>query len=186
MFISGPPNGRSDPEQVLKYMTRYLTGGPISDMRIAGQSHDEVTFLARGKDKSQGNPQVEHTIPGVEFLRRWSLHILPKGFTRCRRYGGYHGSRCERYLQTCRELLGVKAAEQGTQERSPEQSPQGTGAANSPRCPRCEKPMVLLESLPRPSWRDVFQGSATHPPLVDFPWLHASPQTRPHPYEPDG
>ena len=186
VFISGPPEGSSSPEQVLKYLTRYLTGGPISDARIVGQSRDQVTFLARSKDKSQGNPPVEHTIPGVEFLRRWSLHILPKGFTRCRRYGGYHASRCAQYLQTCRELLGVKAAEQQTQERSPAQPPEGTGAANGPRCPRCKKPMVLLESLPRPSWRDVFQGSATHPPLVHFPWLHTSPQTRQHPYEPDG
>ena len=186
VFISGPPDGVNDPEQVLKYMTRYLTGGPISDARIVRQCQDQVTFLARSKDKSQGNPQVERTIPGVEFLRRWSLHILPKGFTRCRRYGGYHGSRCERYLQTCRELLGVKAAEQETLERCQAQPPEGTGAAHSPRCPRCEKPMVLLESLPRPSWRDVFQASAMRPALVDFPWLYASPQARQHAYEPDG
>lgn len=186
VFISGPPNGDSDPQQVLKYMTRYLTGGPISDARIVGQSQDQVTFLARSKDKSQGHPQVEHTIPGVEFLRRWSLHILPKGFTRCRRYGGYHGSRCERYLDTCRELLGVKAAEQETQEGSQERSQEGASADNSPRCPRCHQPMVSLEWLPRPSWRDVFQGNATHPRLVDFPWLRPWLQARPHPFEPDG
>jgi hypothetical protein len=182
VFISGPPSGESDPRQVLKYMTRYMTGGPISDARIVGQSHDQVKFLARSKDKSQDNPQVEHTIPGVEFLRRWSLHILPKGFTRCRRYGGYHGSRCQRYLDTCRELLALKAADQETRE-----PPQGEAPADSsPRCPRCQQPMVLLESLPRPSWREIFQGSATPPPLVDFPWLRRSPQTRPHPFEPDG
>jgi hypothetical protein len=182
VFISGPPKGHSDPQQVLKYMTRYMTGGPISDARIVGQSHDQVTFLARSKDKSQGNPQVEHTIAGVEFVRRWSLHILPKGFTRCRRYGGYHGSRCERYLDTCRELLGLEAADQETQERPQEEA----RADSSPRCPRCQQPMVLLESLPRPSWRDIFQGSAAHPPCVDFPWLRPGPQTRPHPFEPDG
>jgi hypothetical protein len=182
VFISGPPKGDSDPEQVLKYMTRYLAGGPISDARIVGQSQDQVTFLARSKDKSQGNPQVEHTIPGVEFLRRWSLHILPKGFTRCRRYGGYHGSRCAWYLETCRELLSVKAADQETQERSQ----QVTGADNSPRCPRCQQLLVLLECIPRPSWRDVFQGSARHPRLVNFPWLRPQPQTRQHPFEPDG
>lgn len=182
VFISGPPNGESDPRQVLKYMTRYMTGGPISDARIVSQSHDQVTFLARSKDKSQDNPQVEHTIPGVEFLRRWSLHILPKGFTRCRRYGGYHGSRCERYLDTCRELLAQETADQEPLEPPREEA----RADRSPRCPRCQRPMVLSESLPRPSWRDIFQGRATHPRVVNFPWLRPGPQTRPHPFEPDG
>jgi hypothetical protein len=167
---------------VLKYLTRYLTGGPISNARVVGQSQEQVTFLARSKDKSQGNPQVEHTILGVEFLRRWSLHILPKGFTRCRRYGGYHGSRCASFLETCRELLGVKAADQEPEERSEEVS----GAENRPPCPRCQNPMRLLDCIPRPSWRDVFQGSATHSRLVDFPWLRPQPQTRQHPFEPDG
>jgi hypothetical protein len=182
VFISGPPNGRSDPEQVLKYMTRYLTGGPISDARIVGECQDQVTFLARSTDKSQGDPQIAHTIPGVEFLRRWSFHILPKGFTRCRRYGGYHGSRCAGYLETCRRLLGPQAEDEQTPERSQEE----TGADHNPRCPRCEQPMVLLERIPRPSWRDVFQGRAQHPPLVNFPWLPCRPQTRPYPLEPDG
>ena len=182
VFISGPPTGSSNPEQVLKYMTRYMTGGPISDARIVSQQADQVTFSARSKDKSQGNPQVAHTIPGVEFLRRWSLHILPKGFTRCRRYGGYHGSRCAWYLDTCRELLGVKAEEQEPEEHSQDVA----GVASVPCCPRCEQPMALVESTSRPSWREVFQGSATHSPLVNFPWLRSSPRTRQSPYEPDG
>ncbi|MCB9920643.1 MAG: transposase zinc-binding domain-containing protein [Planctomycetaceae bacterium] len=48
------------------------------------------------------------------------------------------------------------------------------------------KPMTLVESTSRPSWREVFQGSATHSPLVNFPWLRSSPRTRQSPYEPDG
>ena len=182
VFISGPPNGNSDPRQVLKYVARYVTGGPISDARIVRQSGDQVTFLARSKDNSQGNPQVERTISGTEFVRRWSQHILPKGFTRCRRYGGYHGSRCAWYLETCRELLDLKEAVPETV-----QPPQEAADANhSPRCPRCKQRMELVERTPRPSWRDVFQGCAAHPPLVYFPWLHALPRARRHPFEPDG
>jgi len=182
VFISGPPNGKSDPEQVLKYVARYLTGGPIRDARIVGQSHDQVTFSARSKDKSQGNPQVEHAIPGAEFIRRWSLHILPKGFPRSRRYGGYHGSRCAWYLETCRELLRLKEA--FPQALQPPED--ASDVAHRPRCPRCQERMELVEHLPRPSWRDVFRGNAIHPPLVSFPWLRDSQPTRPHPFEPDG
>lgn len=186
VFISGPPNGESGPEQVLKYMARYLTGGPISDARIVSQSGNEVTFLARNKDKSQGHPQVERTISGIEFVRRWSLHILPKGFTRSRRYGGYHGSRRTGYLRSCRELLSlsapVAAAETGQQPQE-----EASEAAQGPRCPKCKERMVLLEHGLRPSWQDVFQGNAQHPPLVNFPWLHQSARQRHrHPHDPDG
>jgi len=186
VYISGPPVGGSDPEQVLKYLARYMTGGPISNARIVGQHDDQVTFLARDKDKSEGNPQVEHTIPGLEFVRRWSLHILPKGFIRSRRYGCYHGSRCKWYLETSRELLGIKATDSQTQEPSQKPSEEGAVSNRSPRCPRCQQPMVLRDVTYRPSWRDVFQGSATHPPLVNFSWLGRSPETRQHPYQPDG
>ena len=80
----------------------------------------------------------------------------------------------------------MNAAEQETPQRSEERSEEVTGANHSPPCPRCQQPMVLLEHIARPSWRDVFAGSATHPPLVNFPWLRPGPQTRQHPFEPDG
>ena len=183
VFIAGPPKGQSDPEQVLKYLARYLTGGPISDRRIVRQDRDQITFLARSKDKSQGHPQVERTISGSEFVRRWSLHILPKGLTRSRRYGGYHGSKCAGYLRMCRDLLRMSAPAAET-ESQPEEA---SDAAQGPRCPRCQERMVLLEHEPRPSWRDVFQGSAQHAPLVNFPWLQEPTRQRHrHPHEPDG
>jgi hypothetical protein len=183
VFIAGPPKGQSDPEQVMKYLARYLTGGPISDRRIVRQDRDQVTLLARSKDKSQGHPQVERTISGSELVRRWSQHILPKGFTRSRRYGGYHGSRRGSYLATCRKLLGVSAPA----AESDAQREEASDAAQGPRCPRCQERMVLLEHGPRPSWRDVFQGSAQHAPLVHFPWLQGPTRQRHrHPHEPDG
>lgn len=180
VFISGPPRGRSDPEQVLKYLTRYLTGGPISDSRIVSERQDHITFVARSKDKSRGQPPVAHTLPGLEFVRRWSLHILPKGLTRCRRYGGYHGRHCAEYLETCRRLLGAQAAE----EQFPKGTQPETGADRNPRCPRCELPMVSLERTVRPSWQEVFQGSAQRPHMVNFPWLKRGPRNGADPFEP--
>lgn len=49
VFIEGPPNGDSKPSQVLKYLARYLTGGPIADSRIIGADDNEVWFHARSK-----------------------------------------------------------------------------------------------------------------------------------------
>jgi len=99
VFIEGPPHGKSRPVEVLKYLARYMTGGPISDGRIIRDEDDRVTFWARSKDKSQGNRVRPFTLRGREFVRRWSMHILPKGYTRSRSYGGYHSQKRKEYLE---------------------------------------------------------------------------------------
>jgi len=68
-------------EHVLKYLARYLTGGPISEGRIIAADQDEVTFWAReGKTPGGDNQRVPIRLPTIEFTRRWCLHILPKGY----------------------------------------------------------------------------------------------------------
>ena len=160
VFIEGPPHGRSRPEHVVKYLARYLTGGPISDRRIIGDEEGRVTFWARSKDKSKGNPSRPFTLPGKEFVRRWAMHILPKGYTRSRQFGGYHGSKRAAYLACCRELLvkslpGVvnlanSVAEQPALLRS---------EPSLPQCPHCDVPMRCLHQQRRPSWKFIFDRS---------------------------
>jgi hypothetical protein len=53
--VEGPPHGRSQPTDVLKYLAAYMTGGPISDRRLISDDDGVVTFWARGKDKAGGN-----------------------------------------------------------------------------------------------------------------------------------
>jgi hypothetical protein len=74
---------------VLKYLARYMTGGPISDRRIISDAASKVTFWARSKEKATGNQSQPFSLQGREFVRRWAMHILPKGYTRSRSYGGY-------------------------------------------------------------------------------------------------
>ncbi len=70
VFIEGPPHGKSQPVQVLKYLARYLTGGPISDRRIIRDENGRVTFWARSKNKAAGNRAGEFELLGKEFVRR--------------------------------------------------------------------------------------------------------------------
>ena len=94
------------PEHVVKYLARYLTGGPISDRRLMSHEHGEVTFFARVGKKTGGDEKTEPiALPGVEFVRRWSLHILPKVYTKARRFGGYSNRHRQRYIAECRDLL---------------------------------------------------------------------------------
>jgi hypothetical protein len=108
--VEGPPRGESRPEHVLRYLTRYLSGGPIHDGRIIADEDGWIKFWARSRDKRKPGrllekKLVEKELWGPEFVRRWAMHILPKGFVRSRRYGGYHTTQSQAYLARCRELL---------------------------------------------------------------------------------
>ncbi len=170
VYIQPPPEN-SGPDHVLKYLARYLTGGPISDRRLIshkggphqGGPHQggHVTFWARSKNKKDGNKPREFTLPGVEFVRRWAMHILPKGFTKSRPYGGFSCTKRDDYLDRCRALLKRTAddADPSTihgDDNADEDSRQ-------PSCPHCQTLMECIVSRSRPSWRDIFADYATCP-----------------------
>jgi hypothetical protein len=107
VFIERPPTAESTPEHVLKYLARYMTGGPISDRRLVSAQPKQVIFLARNPNKSSPQRQVPVKLSGVEFTRRWCLHILPKGFTKTRCYGGYSSTKRTEFIALCQRLFGV-------------------------------------------------------------------------------
>jgi Putative transposase/Transposase zinc-binding domain len=99
VFIEGPPKPECPPERMLKYLTRYLTGGPISDKRIVGEKDGRVWFMARRQDKQPG--QRLTSLPNVEFVRRWTMHVLPKEFTKVRQFGHWASTKRSSYLRAC-------------------------------------------------------------------------------------
>jgi Putative transposase/Transposase zinc-binding domain len=79
-------------EAVLSYLSRYVFRTAISNARILGMDQTHVTF--RWKDRGEGAWRTER-LPGVEFLRRFLEHVLPRGFHKVRYYGLWHASRRE-------------------------------------------------------------------------------------------
>jgi hypothetical protein len=73
------------PKQVIEYLGRYTHKIAISNSRIMSASNGQVTF--RAKDYRHKGKKVVLQLSEKEFIRRFSLHILPKGFTRIRHYG---------------------------------------------------------------------------------------------------
>ena len=165
VFIEGPPNGRSNPDQVLKYLARYVAGGPISDSRILSDENDHVTFWARSKNKAEGNRSRPFELSGKEFVRRWSMHVLPKGYTRSRCFGGYHGGKRKDYLNRCRELLTIPDP--------PPIEPPEEMEASAPTCPRCDIEMCCIEKQRRPSWKEVFDRRIHADPAIYSPMHHS-------------
>ena len=129
-------------EQVLKYLARYTHRVAISNRRLVSLNDGQVAF--HYKDYRRGERVMR--LAAVEFMRRFLLHVLPKGFVRIRHYG-LLANRCRRdNLRLCRQLLGSVA-----------QSDLSTEPANSTDaasiewvCPLCQKDsMGIVETLPR-------------------------------------
>jgi hypothetical protein len=164
-YIEPPPSRDASPEHVLKYLARYLTGGPISDRRLISDAGGEVTFWARAGRKAGGDraDRQPYTLPGPEFVRRWSLHILPKGFVKTRRFGGYSNRHRQRYLSTCEDLLpdrSLPPVPTGPDldwpglSASPDsgEAPEPDAEANEPTCTQCGGRMRCIADRNREGW----------------------------------
>ena len=77
-------------DAVLTYLSRYVFRTAISNARILGMDQTHVTF--RWKDRGADASRIER-LPGVEFLRRFLQHVLPRGFHKVRYYGLWHPSK---------------------------------------------------------------------------------------------
>jgi hypothetical protein len=73
------------PKQVIEYLGRYTHKVAISNHRIKNVTNQEVTI--NYKDYKDGSKTKELTLKNEEFVRRFSLHILPRRFVRIRHYG---------------------------------------------------------------------------------------------------
>jgi hypothetical protein len=132
-----PPFG--GPEAALKYLARYTHRIAISNSRLLGVDEESVRFT--WKDYRNGNRVRPMRLPGSEFVRRFLLHALPKGFVRIRRYGILANCHREERLAGCRLLLGAPQrppVEPGANEV--EGSDDGIESAAATRCQdrRCD------------------------------------------------
>ena len=91
------------PDHVVAYLARYTHRVAISNHRIVSFSDGQVRF--RWKDYARGNQQKTMTLDAIEFLRRFFLHVLPKGFVRIRSFGFLANRQRAVLLPICRKLL---------------------------------------------------------------------------------
>lgn len=136
-----PPFG--GPEQVFRYLGRYSHRVAISNARLIEMKAGRVSFWY--KDYAAGNQRKVMSLDAEEFIRRFLLHALPKGFTRIRHYGLLAGRNLETDHARCRELLNVQAppvpesaVNVKSRPRWADRVMQWTG--HDPlRCPRCQQ-----------------------------------------------
>jgi hypothetical protein len=143
------------PDRVLKYLARYTHRVAISNERLVAMNGDQVSF--RWKDYAHGRAPKTMTLDACEFMRRFLLHTLPRGFIRIRHYGFLSNRDRSRNIEHCRQLLA--ADQRGEAARPPGDT---TDPGEEPRipCPSCHAGrMVAIEvfpaqraSVPAPHW----------------------------------
>jgi hypothetical protein len=137
VVYSKPPFG--GPAQVLKYLARYTHRVAIGNRRILDVSADGVTF--RWLDRAQGNRSRTMVLPGVEFLRRFLRHVLPRGFTRLRHYGLLANRKRSTKLAACRLQLGAPMPASTTPCVAPFELPEEL-------CPACHTGRLIHRPWP--------------------------------------
>jgi predicted Zn-ribbon and HTH transcriptional regulator len=128
------------PEHVLKYLGRYTHRVAISNHRLVSLKNGEVTFTWR--DRAHGNLQKNMTVSAEEFLRRFLLHLLPKGFVRIRSFGFLASRRRRELLPLCFQYLG------STPDAEEDRTPKGLW-----KCPKCGGPMVTTFRIDISVWK---------------------------------
>ena len=129
------------PEAVLAYLSRYTHRVAISNRRLITFDETGVTF--RYKDYRRSGPERQQvmTLAADEFIRRFLLHVLPRGFHRIRHYGLLAASSRKAGLALARELLAV-APPAGA---DPDDEPVDV----RPPCPCCGGFMIVIEAFER-------------------------------------
>jgi Putative transposase/Transposase zinc-binding domain len=133
VVYSKPPFG--GPEYVLRYLGRYTHRVAISNHRLVSFVDGQVTF--RWRDSAHNNEQKLMTLSLDEFLRRFLLHVLPKGFVRIRHFGFFAHRRRAATLPLCFQLLGSAPQPQANQETAP-------AATDLWLCPNCGGEMASI------------------------------------------
>ncbi len=137
VVYSKPPFGGA--EAVLAYLSRYTHRVAIANRRLIALNEAGVTFRYKDYRRDGDARHRTMTLSVDEFIRRFLVHVLPKGFHRIRHYGLLASGRRKANLAHARELLAAPAPIK-TQEPA-------ASSDRRPSCPCCGGRMLVIESF---------------------------------------
>jgi hypothetical protein len=127
------------PEAVLAYLSRYTHRVAISNRRLIALDETGVTFRYKDYRRDGDERYGAMTLQVDEFIRRFLLHVLPKGFHRIRHYGLLASSARKANVARARDLLDAPMPPQTEEPAPPLDRP--------PSCPCCGGRMVVIEII---------------------------------------
>ena len=134
-------NGNPESRQTQHALARYTHRVAISNSRLIVFDERGVTFRYKDYRRDGADRQQVMTLAANEFIRRFLIHVLPRGFHRIRHYGLLAGSARRASLALARELLDVAA--------SPDDDTPGEPDDYRPSCPCCGGRMIVIETFER-------------------------------------
>lgn len=134
------------PDHVLDYLGRYTYRVALSNDRILSAHHGNVTFSYR--DRKNQDRKKTMTLAAHEFIRRFLLHVIPKGFVRVRHFG-LLANRSKSLLSKCRQLLNLSPTVHKLPQRSVQELMLQLTGIDISRCPVCQHgTLVFIANLP--------------------------------------
>ena len=135
------------PKQVLRYLSRYTHRVAISNRRLISADKNGVTFKYKDYRLDGSARYKTMTLATDEFIRRFLIHVLPKGLHRIRHYGLLAKANCAANLARARQLLAAPSS-------AKESQPSAAIATNEQRvlpcpCPCCGGRMIIIETFAR-------------------------------------
>jgi len=147
-WVVYPKATAKNPEQALDYLGRYTHRVAISDHRILAVRNSEVTFAWR--DRSDGNLSKTLTIPAADFINRFLLHVLPRGFQKVRAYGWLAPRNKKTALAAIRTSLGAPTPPATSDHETPVERILRMTGVDVTRCPVCSTGhLTCVGELPR-------------------------------------
>ena len=125
----------------MAYLSRYTHRVAISNQRLLAFDEGGLTFRYKDYRRDGAERQQVMTLATDEFIRRFLIHVLPRGFHRIRHYGLLASSTHKDAMALARRLLGVAAP---IEEPEPEEPPD-----HRPPCPCCGGHMTIIEAFAR-------------------------------------
>jgi hypothetical protein len=128
------------PEAVLAYLSRYTHRVAIANSRLIACDSNGVTFRWKDYRIEGRNRYKSMTLATDEFIRRFLIHVLPRGFHRIRHYGLLAKASSTDNIALARELLAAQ---------TPQSEPAEAAAThhNDPACPHCGGRMIVIETF---------------------------------------
>lgn len=147
------------PEQVLAYLGRYTHRIAITNHRIKSIGDDRINISY--KDRADDNKTKIMQLNSHEFMRRFLLHVLPKGYTRIRHFGFLSNRNKSKNIAICRKLLGQSPKTKIKENQSLEQKMLHLMGIDITECPKCKKgKLKFLKDIIRRNERSTYFDSS--------------------------
>ena len=148
----------AEPEAVLAYLSRYTHRVAISNSRLISFDQHGVTIRYKDYRRSGTDRQQVMRLAADEFIRRFLLHVLPKGFHRIRHYGLLAGAARKASIALARKLLRAMPQPEDKMVDEPHDP--------RPPCPCCGGHMIVIETFAR--WRQPRAPPSGAPPIREL------------------